>query len=314
MQFISDFVTADKSDLQQMNVEERTAALADILSKPVSSLPGTKIEKLCRTVKEFCSSNKSFRVFLKFPDLLTFDDLANYYADTKAVKVEVSRKRLIQLWEKETGASMQKLLPSSIESKEITRCLAIRICEMCEEITGRQILADCRTPMQYLGEETTYNDIIDYFTVGSQKIHDIRCKIFKAAPEYIQAYLDIFRIEVLKAYALNCGWENLSDAELEAFGKNWFTNAKTPASRAKTTGICPFGGLKTSWTFIFRQGLTGSNPKQPSAISLTLLFPPKRLNCRKNKYCSLQKKDGISPPFFIILINLASRPFFHWAG
>ena len=47
MQFISDFVTADKSDLQQMNVEERTAALADILSKPVSSLPGTKIEKLC---------------------------------------------------------------------------------------------------------------------------------------------------------------------------------------------------------------------------------------------------------------------------
>lgn len=30
MQFISDFVTADKSDLQQMNVEERTAALADI--------------------------------------------------------------------------------------------------------------------------------------------------------------------------------------------------------------------------------------------------------------------------------------------
>ena len=115
MQFISDFVTADKSDLQQMNVEERTAALADILSKPVSSLPGTKIEKLCRTVKEFCSSNKSFRVFLKFPDLLTFDDLANYYADTKAVKVEVSRKRLIQLWEKETGASMQKLLPSSIE-------------------------------------------------------------------------------------------------------------------------------------------------------------------------------------------------------
>ena len=135
MQFISDFVTADKSDLQQMNVEERTAALADILSKPVSSLPGTKIEKLCRTVKEFCSSNKSFRVFLKFPDLLTFDDLANYYADTKAVKVEVSRKRLIQLWEKETGASMQKLLPSSIESKEITRCLAIRICEMCEEIT-----------------------------------------------------------------------------------------------------------------------------------------------------------------------------------
>lgn len=187
MQFISDFVTADKSDLQQMNVEERTAALADILSKPVSSLPGTKIEKLCRTVKEFCSSNKSFRVFLKFPDLLTFDDLANYYADTKAVKVEVSRKRLIQLWEKETGASMQKLLPSSIESKEITRCLAIRICEMCEEITGRQILADCRTPMQYLGEGTTYNDIIDYFTVGSQKIHDIRCKIFKAAPEYIQA-------------------------------------------------------------------------------------------------------------------------------
>ena len=27
-----------------------------------------------------------------------------------------------------------------------------------------------------------------------------------------------------------------------------------------------------------------------------------------------KKKDGISPPFFIILINLASRPFFHWAG
>lgn len=290
MQFISDFVTADKSDLQQMNVEERTAALADILSKPVSSLPGTKIEKLCRTVKEFCSSNKSFRVFLKFPDLLTFDDLANYYADTKAVKVEVSRKRLIQLWEKETGASMQKLLPSSIESKEITRCLAIRICEMCEEITGRQILADCRTPMQYLGEGTTYNDIIDYFTVGSQKIHDIRCKIFKAAPEYIQAYLDIFRIEVLKAYALNCGWENLSDAELEAFGKKLVYECKTPASRAKTTGICPFGGLKTNWTFIFRQGLTGSNPKQPSATSLTLLFLPKRQNCRKNKYCSLQKK------------------------
>lgn len=239
MQFISDFVTADKSDLQQMNVEERTAALADILSKPVSSLPGTKIEKLCRTVKEFCSSNKSFRVFLKFPDLLTFDDLANYYADTKAVKVEVSRKRLIQLWEKETGASMQKLLPSSIESKEITRCLAIRICEMCEEITGRQILADCRTPMQYLGEGTTYNDIIDYFTVGSQKIHDIRCKIFKAAPEYIQAYLDIFRIEVLKAYALNCGWENLSDAELEAFGKKLVYECKNPGFQGENDWDLP---------------------------------------------------------------------------
>ena len=206
MQFISDFVTADKSDLQQMNVEERTAALADILSKPVSSLPGTKIEKLCRTVKEFCSSNKSFRVFLKFPDLLTFDDLANYYADTKAVKVEVSRKRLIQLWEKETGASMQKLL---------------------------------RTPMQYLGEGTTYNDIVDYFTVGSQKIHDIRCKIFKAAPEYIQAYLDIFRIEVLKAYALNCGWENLSDAELEAFGKKLVYECKNPGFQGENDWDLP---------------------------------------------------------------------------
>ena len=63
MQFISDFVTADKSDLQQMNVEERTAALADILSKPVSSLPGTKIEKLCRTVKEFVPVTKASAFF-----------------------------------------------------------------------------------------------------------------------------------------------------------------------------------------------------------------------------------------------------------
>ena len=176
MQFISDFVTADKSDLQQMNVEERTAALADILSKPVSSLPGTKIEKLCRTVKEFCSSNKSFRVFLKFPDLLTFDDLANYYADTKAVKVEVSRNIF-------TCALEIKLNPATAVANVKKNDRYYLVSE-----NGRIMDAELKAPdkncVVVLGFDPEYAKSGDFLSVTDEGSRNMLTKLLRAVKTY----------------------------------------------------------------------------------------------------------------------------------
>lgn len=232
MSFIVDYVTALNQEkqvkLEKLSIEERTATLADIFSKPVSSLPENKVENLCNKLKEFCKKQENVRAFIKFPDLFTLDELARYFALKEEIYRIPTRERLIKLWAKESGAEAKKLMSASIDSKVITRCLAIRLCEMSEELTGRVILADSNTPMQYLGAETTFSDIIDYFTVGSKKIDDIRYKIFKASPQNIQAYLALFRQEVAKAYALNCGFENLSEAELEAFQQKRIHDCKCP--------------------------------------------------------------------------------------
>lgn len=232
MSFIVDYVTALNQEkqvkLEKLSIEERTATLADIFSKPVSSLPENRVENLCNKLKEFCNKQENVRAFIKFPDLFTLDELARYFALGEEIYRIPTRERLIKLWAKESGAAARKLMPASIDSKVITRCLAIRLCEMSEELTGRVILADSNTPMQYLGVETTFSDIIDYFTVGSKKIDDIRYKIFKASPQNIQAYLALFRQEVAKAYALNCGYENLTVEELEEFQQKRIHDCKCP--------------------------------------------------------------------------------------
>lgn len=227
MSFIADFLSVN-DQLCDLNAETREIALAELMAKPLDSLSPAKINQLCSRLKEFCTANKETRCFIKFPDLFSFDELARYFALDENICRIPTRERMIQLWVKETGASAKKLLPASVDSKVITRCLAIRICEMAEELTGRTILADCSTPMQYLGTETTFNDIIDFFTLGSKKIDDIRYKIFKTTPVNIQAYLMMFRNEATKAYALNCGKENLSEEALEQFKTNLVFDCKLP--------------------------------------------------------------------------------------
>ena len=215
--FVVEFVNnhTGKASLEDLSVEQRDEKAKEILEQKVSSLPRAAVKQLCNELKALTGKQKRTTLFTKTPELATFANLVEHFSGDTDCTIEMTKEQCVAFWARETQVSPEKLLSSPIGGQVITRVLAIRMCEFCEDITGRQILAvESRTPMQYLGAETTYGDIIDYFTVGSKKINDIRCKIFKAAPEYIDAYLAMFRGEVAKAYAINCGL-NLDEDKLE---------------------------------------------------------------------------------------------------
>ena len=224
MSFIADFLSTAKPQFASLNEEK----LAELFAQPLTSLKTPELNKLCSALNDFTKSKKNTRSYTKFPDLFTFDDLARFYALNEEIFRIPSRERLTQQWVKESGAGEYSLLTASVDSSIITRCQAISLCELSEELTGRIILADCRTPMQYLGADATFSDIIDYFTVGSKKIDDIRYKIFKVSPENKNNYLNKFRIVVLRTYAMNLGKEDLSDAELEMFANEFVHDCKLP--------------------------------------------------------------------------------------
>jgi len=230
MSFIAEYLYGDKKLSAQMSKtqEDKSSELAELFALPLNKLCWSKIQSLCARLAEFTGNKKATGCFETFPDLFNFDDLARYYALNEDISRIPSRERLVQQWIKESGAPEKYLLSASVESKVITRCQAICLCEKSEELTGRIILADCRTPMQYLGAETTFGDIIDYFTVGSQKIDDIRYKIFKVSPENVQTYLNTFRNVVIRTYAMNCGLENPSDKELADFTDKFVYDCKLP--------------------------------------------------------------------------------------
>ncbi len=223
MSFIADFLSAQKQ--QTVNNEQE---LAELLSQPLNSLRLRDLSKLCEKLNGFCECNKVINSLIKFPDLFTFDELARYYALDENICRIPPRERLILQWVKETGVNEAIFLAASVDSSIITRCQAISLCEISEELTGRIILADCRTPMQYLGADATFSDIIDYFTVGSKKIDDIRYKIFKVSPENKNNYLNKFRIVVLRTYAMNCGKEDMNDEELAVFAEELVHTCKLP--------------------------------------------------------------------------------------
>lgn len=228
--FVVEFVNnhTSKTSLEDLSLEEREAKVQEILEQKVSTLPRAAVKQLCNELKTLTGKQKRTSLFTKTPELATFANLVEHFSGDADCTIEMTKEQCIAFWARETQASPEKLLPASIDGQVITRVLAIRMCEFCEDITGRQILAtESRTPMQYLGEETTFGDIIDYFTVGSKKINDIRSKIFKAAPEYIKAYLSLFRGEVAKAYALNCGLE-LKDEEIKLFEQKQVFDCKNP--------------------------------------------------------------------------------------
>ena len=215
--FVVEFVNnhTGKASLEDLSVEQRDEKAKEILEQKVSSLPRAAVKQLCNELKALTGKQKRTTLFTKTPELATFANMVEHFSQEEDCTIAMTKEQCIAFWVRETTVAADQLLPASIEDQTITRVLAIRMCEFCEDITGRQILAtESRTPMQYLGAETTYGDIIDYFTVGSKKINDIRCKIFKAAPEYIDAYLAMFRGEVAKAYAINCGL-NLDEDKLE---------------------------------------------------------------------------------------------------
>lgn len=215
--FVVEFVNnhTGKASLEDLSVEQRDEKTKEILEQKVSTLPRAAVKQLCSELKTLTGKQKRTSLFTKTPELATFANLVEHFSGDTDCTIEMTKEQCVAFWARETQVSPEKLLSSPIGGQVITRVLAIRMCEFCEDITGRQILAvESRTPMQYLGAETTYGDIIDYFTVGSKKINDIRCKIFKAAPEYIDAYLAMFRGEVAKAYAINCGL-NLDEDKLE---------------------------------------------------------------------------------------------------
>ena len=223
MSFIADFLSAQKQ--QTVNNEQE---LAELLSQPLNSLRLRDLSKLCEKLNGFCECNKVINSLIKFPDLFTFDELARYYALDENICRIPPRERLILQWVKETGVNEAIFLAASVDSSIITRCQAISLCEISEELTGRVILADNRTPMQYLGAEATFSDIIDYFTVGSKKIDDIRYKIFKISPENKQMYLNKFYTVALRTYAMNCGKEDMNDEELAVFAEELVHTCKLP--------------------------------------------------------------------------------------
>lgn len=229
MSFVVDFINnhTEKLDLEALSVEEKNEKVKEILEQKVSTLPRATVKHLCSELKTLTGKQKRTSLFTKTPELATFANLVEHFSGDDCT-ITMTKEQCIAFWIRETQASPEKLLPASIDGQVITRVLAIRMCEFCEDITGRQILAtESSTPMQYLGEETTFEDIIDYFTVGSKKINEIRCRIFKATPEYIKAYLNLFRGEVTKAYALNCGLE-LKDEEVKLFEEKPVFNCKNP--------------------------------------------------------------------------------------
>ncbi len=223
MSFIADFLSAQKQ--QTVNNEQE---LAELLSQPLNTLRLRDLSKLCEKLNGFCECNKVINSLIKFPDLFTFDELARYYALDENICRIPPRERLILQWVKETGVNEAIFLAASVDSSIITRCQAISLCEISEELTGRVILADNRTPMQYLGAEATFSDIIDYFTVGSKKIDDIRYKIFKISPENKQMYLNKFYTVALRTYAMNCGKEDMNDEELAVFAEELVHTCKLP--------------------------------------------------------------------------------------
>lgn len=228
--FVVEFINnhTGKASLEDLSVEQRDEKTKEILEQKVSTLPRAAVKQLCSELKTLTGKQKRTTLFTKTPELATFANLVEHFSGDKDYTIEMTKEQCVAFWARETQVSPEKLLSSPIGGQVITRVLAIRMCEFCEDITSRQILAtESRTPMQYLGETTTYGDIIDYFTVGSKKINDIRCKIFKASPEYIQAYLKLFRGEVAKAYALNCGLE-LKDEEIKLFEEKPVFDCKNP--------------------------------------------------------------------------------------
>ena len=228
--FVVEFVNnhTEKLNLEALSPDERTAKAKEILEQKVSTLPRAAVKQLCSELKTLTGKQKRTTLFTKTPELATFANLVEHFSGDQDCTIEMTKEQCVAFWVRETQVAPEKLLSSPIGGQVITRVLAIRMCEFCEDITGRQILAtETRTPMQYLGETTTYGDIIDYFTVGSKKINDIRCKIFKASPEYIQAYLKLFRGEVAKAYALNCGLQ-IEGKEIKLFEEKPVFDCKNP--------------------------------------------------------------------------------------
>ena len=174
--FIVEFVNnhTEKSDLQKLSVEQREEKTEEILNQKVSTLSRSAVKQLCFELQKLTGKVKRISLFTKVPERVTFANMAEHFSNQEDCTIEMTKEECLNLWVKETTVSADKLLPASIDGQVITRILAIRMCEFCEDITGRQILQESAAPMQYLGADTTYEDIIDYFSVGSEKIDQKR--------------------------------------------------------------------------------------------------------------------------------------------
>ena len=156
------------------------------------------------------NSEKEIKTLFKFKkkSLVTVKDVKDFFAG------KISPEMVEEYWQKKTGIDIKSLRSKSVDSTIITRPQAIDICEDCEALTGKKILMDSNTPMQYL-ETVTFGDVIDFFIKGSPAIDLLRKKIRNGNTCYRQELLELFKNNALKVYALNLGIVKPTEKQLQ---------------------------------------------------------------------------------------------------
>lgn len=191
-----------KLPLNILPEEEKEAIIAAVLSQPLTVFPPRALELSISAINRRMQHNLQVGFVLAFAELNTVQNLVSYYMNGKKLKCTLSSEELAARWAKEIGTSAKLLLKAQIDSSFITRPMAITLCEKAEKLTNRLILQDSDAPLRYLdGNGITYSDIIDYFTVGNDKIHELRQKLYGEA--YKDELQDL-RNEIRRTYAKNC--------------------------------------------------------------------------------------------------------------
>lgn len=191
-----------KLPLNILPEEEKEAIIAAVLNQPLTVFPPRALELSISAINRRMQHNLQASFVLAFAELNTVQNLVSYYMNGKKLKCTLNREELAARWAKEIGTSAKSLLKAKIDSSFITRPMAITLCEKAEKITNRIILQDSDAPLRYLdGNGITYSDIIDYFTVGNDKIHELRCRLY--GEDYKDELQDL-RNEIRQAYAKNC--------------------------------------------------------------------------------------------------------------
>lgn len=192
----------NKLPLTNLPKEERKKVIKAVLTQPLTVFPPRALELSIAAINNRLQSGLQASFVLAFSNLNTVQNLVDYYMSGKKIICTLSSEKLAAQWAKEIGTTVKLLLKAKLDSSFITRPMAITLCEQAEKLTNRSILQDSEAPLRYLDNNNiTYGDIIDYFTVGNDKVHGLRQQLY--GEHYVDELQDLRNL-IRKTYAKNC--------------------------------------------------------------------------------------------------------------
>lgn len=148
------------------------------------------------------------------PRLFSSPNIGQWIADITGV---FTTDDVIAYFSQKTGVRASQLGKTKIGSQVVTRPYLISLVEKLEDVTGRTLtLPENDTPLAYLGEDITFDEIAKFFSTSSETISYLRRRYCRSVKrENLPDSLDKFRKQALCVYRLTAEvGEDVSDEML----------------------------------------------------------------------------------------------------